>query len=100
MTSRTLQFYYTNDLHSHFANWSKVASYLKEKKRFHELQGTPYLLLDLGDHSDKVHPMTEGTVGKGNVQLLNELRYDYATIGNNEGITFSKKRTRRTLFRR
>ena len=91
MTSRTLQFYYTNDLHSHFANWSKVASYLKEKKRFHELQGTPYLLLDLGDHSDKVHPMTEGTVGKGNVQLLNELRYDYATIGNNEGITFSKK---------
>ena len=91
MTSRTLQFYYTNDLHSHFENWSKVSSYLKEKKRMHELQGTPYLLLDLGDHSDKVHPMTEGMVGKGNVQLLNDLQYDYATIGNNEGITFSKK---------
>lgn len=91
MTCKTLNIYYTNDLHSHFENWSKVSSFLKEKKKMHELQGTPYLLLDLGDHSDKVHPITEGTVGKGNVQLLNELQYDYATIGNNEGITFSKK---------
>ncbi|WP_347548958.1 bifunctional UDP-sugar hydrolase/5'-nucleotidase [Pseudalkalibacillus hwajinpoensis] len=91
MTSKTLHFYYTNDLHSHFENWAKVSSYLKEKKRWHDLNGTSCLLLDLGDHSDKVHPITEGTVGKGNVKLLNDLEFDYATIGNNEGITFSKQ---------
>ncbi len=91
MTSKTLTIYYTNDLHSHFENWSKVSSYVKEKRRMHDLQGTPFLLLDLGDHADKVHPMTEGMAGKGNVQLLNDLDYHYATIGNNEGITFSKK---------
>src|SRR5699024_6628540 len=36
------------------------------------------------------HPMTEGTNGRGNVQLLNEAGYDAVTIGNNEGITLSK----------
>lgn len=35
--------------------------------------------------------MTEGTSGKGNVRLLNALDYDAVTIGNNEGVTLSKK---------
>lgn len=91
MTSKKVHLYYTNDLHSHFENWPKVGGYIKDRKRIHDYHEDQYLLLDIGDHADKVHPITEGTSGKGNVKLLNELSYDYATIGNNEGITFSKQ---------
>src|SRR5690606_16127593 len=44
-----------------------------------------------GDHVDRSHPFTEGTAGKGNVELLNKALYDAVTIGNNEGITLSKE---------
>ncbi|TLS38818.1 bifunctional metallophosphatase/5'-nucleotidase [Pseudalkalibacillus caeni] len=91
MSIKTLHVYSTNDLHSHFSSWPKVASFLKNERKFHELQGDSVLLFDIGDHADRVHPMTEGTGGKGNVVLLNELNYDDVTIGNNEGITFSKE---------
>ena len=42
---------------------------------------------DLGDHVDRSHPYTEATLGKGNVDLLNQAGCDVATLGNNEGIT-------------
>ncbi len=48
------------------------------------------LYLELGDHTDRSNAFTEATYGKGNVELLNEAAVDYGTIGNNEGITFSK----------
>ncbi len=48
-------------------------------------------IFDIGDHVDRSHPLTEGTQGKGNVQLLNEAGFDAVTIGNNEGITMSKE---------
>ncbi|WP_316252497.1 bifunctional metallophosphatase/5'-nucleotidase [Bacillus aquiflavi] len=38
---------------------------------------------------DRWHPYSDGTKGKGNVELLNRANYDGATIGNNEGITLS-----------
>lgn len=44
-------------------------------------------MFDLGDHVDRFHPISEATFGKANVELLNRLQYDAATIGNNEGIT-------------
>ncbi|VUX04301.1 bifunctional 2',3'-cyclic nucleotide 2'-phosphodiesterase/3'-nucleotidase precursor protein [Streptococcus pasteurianus] len=34
--------------------------------------------------------MTDATQGKYNVQLMNELGIDFATIGNNEGIGLAK----------
>lgn len=48
------------------------------------------LQFDIGDHIDRAHPMTEGTAGRGNVRLLNDVGYDAVTIGNNEGITLKK----------
>ncbi|WP_431804879.1 bifunctional metallophosphatase/5'-nucleotidase [Halobacillus andaensis] len=48
-----------------------------------------YWLLDNGDHADRFHPITEGLMGQGNVELLNEAGYNFATLGNNEGITLS-----------
>lgn len=89
--SEIIHIYHTNDLHSHFANWPRIKALLKERKHWHEKEGDVCLVLDIGDHVDRSHPFTEGTVGKGNVELLNEANYDAVTIGNNEGITLSKE---------
>jgi 2',3'-cyclic-nucleotide 2'-phosphodiesterase (5'-nucleotidase family) len=85
----TIHLYHTNDLHSHFENWPNIVQFIKEKKEFHEQNKEQMVLLDIGDHTDRFHPITEATKGKANVTLLNMLQYDAVTIGNNEGITFS-----------
>ncbi|WKA59742.1 bifunctional UDP-sugar hydrolase/5'-nucleotidase [Planococcus shenhongbingii] len=87
----TIHIYHTNDLHSHFSNWPRIKNLLSERKRWHQEEGDVCLILDIGDHVDRSHPYTEGTAGKGNVELLNDAEYDAVTIGNNEGITLSKK---------
>jgi 5'-nucleotidase len=84
-----IHIYHTNDLHSHFENWPRIREFLKERKKWHTDVGDPVFLFDIGDHTDRWHPFTEGTEGKGNVAMLNEVGYDAITIGNNEGITFS-----------
>lgn len=48
-----------------------------------------YWIMDIGDHVDRVHPISEALMGKGNVALLNDAGYDFVTIGNNEGITLA-----------
>ncbi len=88
--SETIHIYHTNDLHSHFSHWPRIQALLAERRRWHEQEGDACLIVDIGDHADRSHPFTEGTAGKGNVQLLNEAGYDAVTIGNNEGITLSK----------
>jgi len=80
-----VRIYHTNDIHSHFENWPKIRSFLHKERKLHE----NYFLFDIGDHADRWHPYTEGTLGKGNVELLNELDYTAVTIGNNEGITLA-----------
>src|SRR5690625_2324505 len=82
-----LYFYYTNDLHSHFESWPQVVTFLENEKRQRIDQNESYWLVDIGDHLDRVHPITEATMGRANIELLNEAGYDLVTIGNNEGIT-------------
>ncbi|WP_156288509.1 bifunctional metallophosphatase/5'-nucleotidase [Oceanobacillus salinisoli] len=84
-----LYFYYTNDLHSNFKQWPKVAGFMKEAKTERQAYGNDYWLVDIGDHMDRVHPISEAFMGKANIQLMNDLNYDIATFGNNEGITLS-----------
>ncbi len=84
----TIYIYHTNDLHSHLENWPSIHHFLSNKRKMHEKKDS-YLILDIGDHVDRSNIYTEGTLGKGNVKLLNEAKYDYVTIGNNEGITLS-----------
>ncbi|MCD7036269.1 bifunctional metallophosphatase/5'-nucleotidase [Metabacillus sp. GX 13764] len=79
--------YHVNDLHSHFENWPKIASFLNRRKKEHDLAGEAYYVFDIGDHTDRFHPLTEASLGKINIKCLNELHFDAATIGNNEGIT-------------
>lgn len=87
----TIYLYHTNDLHSHLSQWPKIVHYLEHQKQYHSSNREQALFFDLGDHADRVHPVTEATSGRGNVELLNDSPIQYATIGNNEGITFSKE---------
>ncbi|WP_067727223.1 bifunctional metallophosphatase/5'-nucleotidase [Oceanobacillus damuensis] len=84
-----LYFYYTNDLHSNFEQWPRVTAFLKEEKALREERGESNWTIDIGDHVDRSHLITEAYMGKSNIQLLNHANYDFATIGNNEGITMS-----------
>lgn len=85
-----IHIYYTNDLHSHFEYWPRVASYIKEERTKKLAEQKTTLLVDVGDHVDRVNPIAEAFKGKGNVALMNELDYDFVTLGNNEGITLSR----------
>ncbi|WP_176140562.1 bifunctional metallophosphatase/5'-nucleotidase [Halobacillus salinus] len=84
-----LFFYYTSDLHSHFENWPQMIGFFNQQKRKHDLKEEDYWLMDNGDHVDRFHPIAEGLMGKGNVELMNAAGYDIANLGNNEGITLS-----------
>ncbi len=86
----TIHLYHTNDLHSHFENWAPISQYMQEEKARHKANGEEVFVLDIGDHVDRFHIISEATAGKGNVLLLNEAGYDLVTIGNNEGITLAK----------
>lgn len=81
--------YHTNDVHSHFQYWPRIHKEMTRQKKMHEQYNESVFLFDIGDHLDRFHAYTEATLGKGNVQLLNESNYDAVTIGNNEGITLS-----------
>ena len=79
-----IKLFHTNDIHSHLYNYLKIKNYLThQKKRYREKM----VYADLGDHVDRSHPYTEATLGRGNVDLLNQAGCDVATLGNNEGIT-------------
>ncbi|MDY0405224.1 bifunctional UDP-sugar hydrolase/5'-nucleotidase [Virgibacillus sp. 179-BFC.A HS] len=84
-----LHLFYTNDLHSNFTQWPRVAGYFNKKREQLDKLGETYWLADIGDHMDRVHPISEAFMGRANVSLLNEAGYDFATIGNNEGITLA-----------
>ncbi|WP_019413384.1 bifunctional UDP-sugar hydrolase/5'-nucleotidase [Paenisporosarcina sp. TG20] len=87
----SIHFYHTNDLHSHFQHWPRIHELMTTRKKWHIEEGESSFTLDIGDHMDRSHIFTEGTLGRGNVDLLNKAKYDVATIGNNEGITLSHK---------
>ena len=85
-----IHIFHTNDIHSHFENWPRISAYLRDESRRLEKENETVFSFDIGDACDRVHPLTEATDGKANIQLLNEVRYDAVTIGNNEGIGSSK----------
>src|SRR5699024_515658 len=61
------------------------------RKQEWKARGESFLLFDIGDHLDRVNPITEATMGKANIALLNQAEYDFATLGNNERITMPEK---------
>lgn len=86
----TIHLYHTNDVHSHFGYWPRIQKLLTERKKWHKEMEDSCYIFDIGDFIDRSHIYTEATLGRGNIQLLNDGLYDAVTIGNNEGITLSK----------
>ena len=83
---------HTNDLHSHLENWPRIRRFLDQRKRENEKkEKTTTIAVDLGDFVDRWHPLSEATNGQENILLMNEVGYDAATIGNNEGVGNSKE---------
>lgn len=81
-----LTIFHTNDIHSHLNTYAKISNYLKEVRANLNHDS---LYVDIGDHLDLFHPLTEATEGLENVNILNDSNVDVVTIGNNEGMTIS-----------
>jgi len=73
-----LKILHTNDIHSNFENFSKVASLIKQ------LRDDNTLIIDGGDFADFKSIELQGTKGMAAIELLESVGYDALTIGNNE----------------
>ncbi|WP_125707268.1 bifunctional metallophosphatase/5'-nucleotidase [Companilactobacillus zhongbaensis] len=80
----TIKIVHTNDLHSHFENFPKIARFIKKSRK--KSTADQFYLFDIGDAMDRAHPLTEATDGSANIEWMNQQNYDAATIGNNEGL--------------
>lgn len=78
----TIQLRHTNDMHSHFGPWPKIKRFLLRKAP----ANTTVFRFDIGDAIDRLHPLTDAALGKANVAIMDEAKYDAVTIGNNEGL--------------
>ena len=73
-----LSIIHTNDIHSHFNNFAKATSLIRD----YADENT--LVLDGGDFADFKSIELQGTRGIGAVKMLESTGYDAITIGNNE----------------
>lgn len=80
----TIKIVHTNDLHSHFENFPKLARFIKNSRK--NSSANQFYLFDIGDAMDRAHPLTEATDGAANIKWMDQQGYDAATIGNNEGL--------------
>ncbi len=80
---------HTNDLHSHLEAASRIAQYVKKHRE--AVPAERLLLLDCGDFLDRARMETEGTEAAVNRGLLREIGYDAVTLGNNEGLTYTRE---------
>lgn len=73
-----LKILHTNDIHSNFENFSKIATLIAQNKDDNTL------VLDGGDFADFKSIELQGTKGMAAIELLESVGYDALTIGNNE----------------
>lgn len=73
-----LQILHTNDIHSNFENFARIAT------KINELRDENTIILDAGDFADFKRVEANGTKGMVAIDLLEEANYDAITVGNNE----------------
>jgi 2',3'-cyclic-nucleotide 2'-phosphodiesterase (5'-nucleotidase family) len=78
---------HSNDLHSRLEQYAKISTHIAEARNRYGADRV--LVLDVGDHMDRMRKETEGTGGRVNIELLNEAAVDAVTLGNNEGLTWT-----------
>lgn len=84
-----LRILHTNDLHSRFEEFARIASAIEEQRDENTL------ILDAGDNADFSRLEIEGTNGRISSALLNRMGYTARVFGNNEGFA-GKENTRIT----
>ncbi|EFM10193.1 metallophosphoesterase [Paenibacillus curdlanolyticus YK9] len=77
---------HSNDIHSRLENAARMATFIAEERR--ALGSDRVLVVDIGDHMDRMRAETEGSDGMVNVELLQAAGYEAITLGNNEGLTY------------
>lgn len=87
MATEKLIILYTNDLHSFFEQMPKISTAMKQLRQQHEPEEV--LMIDCGDHMDRMRMETEGSDGIANIEIMNQTGYEAAVFGNNEGLTFT-----------
>ncbi|OGX68737.1 MAG: metallophosphoesterase, partial [Paenibacillus sp. RIFOXYA1_FULL_44_5] len=85
MQAEELIILHTNDIHSHFEQMPKIASAIQQY-RDNSISDS-IVVVDCGDHIDRMRIETEGSEGSANIQVMNAVGYDMITLGNNEGLT-------------
>lgn len=73
-----LNILHTNDIHSNYANFSKIVSEIKK------LKDENTIILDAGDFADFKRLELQGTDGLAAIELLEYAGYNALSIGNNE----------------
>ncbi len=86
-----LHIFHTNDVHSELDRFAVLAHRLRAERRSAGQAGHSTLCFDLGDHIDCSHPVTNGTHGIVNAQLLATFQYDGWVFGNNETLTLDRR---------
>ncbi len=85
-----LHIFHTNDVHSELDRFVVLAQELSDARQRVAAAGGSALCFDLGDHIDCSDPVTNGTSGMVNAELLRELGYDGWVLGNNETLTLDR----------
>lgn len=67
----------------------RIGEALRGLRAKHAAEGSEPILIDCGDHMDRMRPETEGSGGLANIAVLNETGYDIVVPGNNEGLTLT-----------
>lgn len=88
VSTQKLFILHTNDIHSHFEQMPKIASVIEAFKANHSTHET--LIIDCGDHMDRMRIETEGSDGLANIEVMNATGYEAVVLGNNEGLTNSQ----------
>lgn len=81
---------HTNDIHSSFQVMPRVAGVIARLRA--SRPSIPVIVADCGDHMDRMSPITEAGAGAAHLEVLEATSYDVVTLGNNEGLTFTKNR--------
>jgi 5'-nucleotidase len=92
---KSVHILHTNDIHSHFEQMPMVAAAIRD--RITDWGNDCTLIVDIGDHMDRMRIETEGTEGRGNIDIMNATGYEAACLGNNEGLTFAPDTLRNTF---
>jgi len=86
---RSFLLFHSNDIHSHLEQAAKIATVIDQERETRP--SDELIVLDIGDHMDRMRVETEGSSGAVNVHIMNHIGYEAIVLGNNEGLTYTPK---------